>query len=73
MIKRFEMRIWGRFWKILGFMVLNRGIEVHPNQIKVIQELKAPRIYKEVQRLTGMTAALNRFISRSVDRCQPFF
>ena len=28
---------------------------------------------KEVQKLTGMTAALNRFISRSADRCRPFF
>ena len=27
----------------------------------------------ETLRLTGMTAALNRFISRSADRCQPFF
>uniref|UniRef100_A0A2N9IX95 Uncharacterized protein n=1 Tax=Fagus sylvatica TaxID=28930 RepID=A0A2N9IX95_FAGSY len=59
--------------KFLGFMVSHRGIEVNPDQIKVIQELKTPRTHKEVQRLTGMTAALSRFISRSVDRCQPFF
>ena len=26
-----------------------------------------------MQKLTGMAAALNRFISRSVDRCRPFF
>uniref|UniRef100_A0A2N9I0I0 Uncharacterized protein n=1 Tax=Fagus sylvatica TaxID=28930 RepID=A0A2N9I0I0_FAGSY len=58
---------------IPGFMVSHRGIEVNPDQIKVIQELKAPRTHKEVQRLTGMTAALSRFISRSADRCQPFF
>ena len=38
-----------------------------------MQELKAPQTHKEVERLTGMTAALNGFISRSVDRCQPFF
>jgi hypothetical protein len=59
--------------KFLGFMVSHRGIEVNPDQIKAIQELKAPQTHKEVQRLTGMTAALNRFISRSADRCQPFF
>uniref|UniRef100_A0A2N9G4Z6 Reverse transcriptase domain-containing protein n=1 Tax=Fagus sylvatica TaxID=28930 RepID=A0A2N9G4Z6_FAGSY len=59
--------------KFLGFMVSHRGIEVNPDQIRVIQELKAPRTHKEVQRLTGMTAALGRFISRSADRCQPFF
>uniref|UniRef100_A0A2N9HIN5 Integrase catalytic domain-containing protein n=1 Tax=Fagus sylvatica TaxID=28930 RepID=A0A2N9HIN5_FAGSY len=59
--------------KFLGFMVSHKGIEVNPDQIKDIQELRAPRTHKEVQRLTGMIAALNRFISRSVDRCQPFF
>uniref|UniRef100_A0A2N9EIF7 Integrase zinc-binding domain-containing protein n=1 Tax=Fagus sylvatica TaxID=28930 RepID=A0A2N9EIF7_FAGSY len=72
-IERFKMRIWGRLWKVPRFMVSHRGIEVNPDQIKVIQELKAPRTHKEVQRLTGMTAALSRFISRSADRCQPFF
>ena len=61
------------FGKFLGFTGSHRGIEVNLDQIKAIQELKAPRNHKEVQRLTGMTAALNRFISRSVDRCQPFF
>jgi hypothetical protein len=59
--------------KFLGFMVLHRGIEVNPDQIKAIQELRAPRTHKEVQRLTGMIAALNRFISRLADRCQPSF
>jgi hypothetical protein len=54
-------------------MVSHRGIEVNPDQIKAIQELKAPQTHKEVQRLTGVTATLNRFISRSADRCQPFF
>ena len=28
---------------------------------------------KVVQKLTGMIVALNRFISRSADRCRPFF
>ena len=35
--------------------------------------MQTPRNPKEVQKLTGMTAALNRFISRSADRCIPFF
>ena len=46
---------------------------VNPNQIKAINSLQPPRNPKEVQKLTGMTAALNQFISRSVDRCRPFF
>ena len=59
--------------KFLGYMVTYRGIEVNPNQIKAINNLQPPRNPKEVQKLTGMMAALNRFISRSVDRCRPFF
>ena len=35
--------------------------------------MQPPRNPKEVQKLTGMIAALNRFISRSADRCRPFF
>ena len=59
--------------KLLGYMVTHRGIEVNPNQIKAINDLQAPRNPKEVQKLTRMTAALNRFISRSAERCRPFF
>ena len=60
--------------KFLGCMVTHRGIEVDPNQIRVINNLQLPRNPKEVQKLIGMTAALNRFISwSSADRCTPFF
>ena len=59
--------------KFLGYMVTHRGIEVNPDQIKAINDLKSPQNAKEVQKLTGMIAALNRFISRSADRCTPFY
>ena len=59
--------------KFLGYMVTHRGIEVNPDQIKAINSLQPPWNPKEVQKLTGMIAVLNRFISRSVDRCRPFF
>ena len=55
--------------KFLGYMVTHRGIEVNPDQIKAINDLKPPRNSKDVQKLTGMISALNRFISRSTDRC----
>ena len=54
-------------------MVTHRGIEVNPDQIRAIHSLQPPRNPKKVQKLTGMIAALNRFISRSADRCRPFF
>ena len=59
--------------KFLGYMVTYKGIEVNPDQIKVINSLQLPRNPKEVQKFTEMTAALNRFISRSTDRCRPYF
>ena len=61
--------------KFLGYMVTHthRGIEVNPDQIKAINDLKPPRNAKEVQKLTRMMTTLNRFISRSADRCRPFY
>jgi len=59
--------------KFLGYMVTHRGIEVNANQIKAINGLQPPRNPKEVQKLTGMTVALNQFIFRSTDKCRPFF
>ena len=59
--------------KFLGYMVTHRGIEVNSDQIKAINNLQPPRNPKKVQKLTKMTAALNRFISRLIDRCRPFF
>ena len=59
--------------KFLGYMVTHRGIEVNPYQIKAINNLKPPSNPKKVQKLIGMMAALNRFISRSADMCRHFF
>ena len=62
-----------RLGKFLGYMFTHHRIEVNPDQIKEINNLQSPRNPKEVQRLTGMTTAINRFISRSANRCRPFF
>ena len=59
--------------KFLGYIVTHRGIEVNPDQIKAINSLQPPQNPKEVQKLTGMMATLNWFISRSAERCKPFF
>ena len=62
-----------RSGKFLGYMVTHRKIEVNSDQIKAINNLQPSRNPIEVQKLTGMTAALNRFISRLADKCRPFF
>ena len=54
--------------KFLGYLITNRGIEVNPDQIKAVKRLKPPSNLKEVQVLTRMLVALNRFISEFADR-----
>jgi len=49
------------------------SIEANPDKVKAIIELRSPRTMKEVQSLTSKVAALNRFISRVIDKCLPFF
>ena len=59
--------------KFLGFMVSQRGIEANPDKIKAIVEMVPPKNMKEMQSLNGKVAAQNRFISRAMDKCLPFF
>ncbi|KAL0412586.1 UNVERIFIED_CONTAM: hypothetical protein Sradi_1460300 [Sesamum radiatum] len=59
--------------KFLGFMVSQRGIEANPEKIEAIINMQPPGTTKEVQKLTGRIAALNRFISRSSDKRPPIF
>jgi hypothetical protein len=54
-------------------MVSQRGIEANPEKFKAVLDMQAPRTTKQLQQLTGRIAALNRFISRSTDKCLPFF
>ena len=59
--------------KFLGFMVTQRGIEVNPDQIKVVLEMFALSSKKELQCLTGHLTTLERFISCFTDKPRPFF
>jgi hypothetical protein len=59
--------------KLLGFIVSNRGIEANPVKISAITDMGAPATTKDVQKLTGCMADLNRFISQLGERGLPFF
>ena len=59
--------------KFLGFMVSQRGIRANPDKIQAIMEMAPARNVKEVQSHNGKIAALNRFVSRAMDKCLPFF
>jgi hypothetical protein len=54
-------------------MVSQRDIETNKEKVKAVLEMEAPRTTKQLQQLTGRIVALNRFISRSTDKCLPFF
>jgi hypothetical protein len=53
--------------------VSHRGIEVNPDKVKAIEEMRPPCNLKEMQRLAGCMAALGRFIARSGEKALPFF
>jgi ribonuclease HI len=52
--------------------VSHRWIEANPIKIQAIINMSSPQSTRDVQRLTGRLAALNRFISRSAERSLPF-
>jgi hypothetical protein len=59
--------------KLLGFIIIHRGIKGNPEKISAITSMKAPTCIKDMQKLTGCMAALNRFISKLAERGLPFF
>ena len=59
--------------KFLGFIVSQRGIKANPEKVRAILDMTSPRNMKEVQRLTGRIATLNKFVSMATDKCLPFF
>ena len=59
--------------KFLDFMVSQRGMKVNSKKVRAILELEPPRSMKAVQSLNGKVVALNRFFSKTTDKCLPFF
>ena len=50
--------------ELLSFIISHRGIKANPEKITAITDMKAAVCIKDIQKLTGCTAALNKFISR---------
>jgi hypothetical protein len=59
--------------KLLGFLVLCRGIESNPKKIRTIEAMRPPAHIKDIQKLMGCLAVLSRFISRLAELALPFF
>jgi hypothetical protein len=59
--------------RVLGCLVSVKGIDANPDKINTIVHVKPPGCRKEVQRLTGRIAVLNRFMAKLAKRSLPFF
>lgn len=59
--------------KFLGFIVNDRRVKANPDKIKALAKLRSPPTLKEVQALISRVLTFNRFISRAIDHCHPFF
>lgn len=43
------------------------------SEIQAILDMVAPKTFKDVENLMGQMTVLARFISKTIDRCTPFF
>jgi hypothetical protein len=59
--------------RVLGCLVSTKGIEASPDKIKVILQMQPPQTKKEMQKLIGRIATLNRFVVKLVQKSLPFF
>jgi hypothetical protein len=59
--------------KLLCYMISSWGIDANPKKVEVIKKLQLPRTRKEIQKLAGMMAALNRFVSKLGERGMSFY
>jgi hypothetical protein len=59
--------------KLLSYMVLSQGIDTNPKKVEAIKQLQPPWTEREIQKLTGMMAALSRFIFKLGERGIPFY
>ena len=49
--------------KLLGHIILEKGIKIDPNRVTAIQQIGLPRNKKEIQSFLGKVNFLRRFIT----------
>ncbi|GJT94131.1 reverse transcriptase domain-containing protein [Tanacetum coccineum] len=57
----------------LGYKVDADGLRVCLDKVKAVLNLPSPMCLKDVQKLNGKLASLNRFLSKSAEKSLPFF
>ncbi|GJT00337.1 reverse transcriptase domain-containing protein [Tanacetum coccineum] len=57
----------------LGYKVNTEGLKVCPDKADAVLSQPSPGCLKDVQKLNGQLASLNRFLSKSAEKSLPFF
>ncbi|GJX40553.1 reverse transcriptase domain-containing protein [Tanacetum coccineum] len=57
----------------LGYKVNTEGLKVCPDKADAVLSLLSPGYLKDVQKLNGKLASLNRFLLKSAEKSLPFF
>ncbi|GJR78642.1 reverse transcriptase domain-containing protein [Tanacetum coccineum] len=57
----------------LGYQVNTKGIKICLDKVDVVLSLQSPKCLKDVQKLNGKLASLNRFLAKSAEKSLPFF
>ncbi|GKE31094.1 reverse transcriptase domain-containing protein [Tanacetum coccineum] len=57
--------------KFLGYIVTSKGIRANSKKAKAVVNMPSPRNLKQMQRLSGKLAALNRFLSKEAEKALP--
>ncbi|XP_022027412.1 uncharacterized protein LOC110928683 [Helianthus annuus] len=58
--------------KFLGFIVTKDGFKVNPEKVQAIERMPSPSNIKDMQKLAGRLAALNRFLANHAAKSFPF-
>ncbi|XP_035833056.1 uncharacterized protein LOC118481856 [Helianthus annuus] len=58
--------------KFLGFIVTKDRFKVNPEKVQAIERMPSPSMIKEMQKLAGRLAALNRFLANHAAKSFPF-
>ncbi|GJX13053.1 reverse transcriptase domain-containing protein [Tanacetum coccineum] len=57
----------------LGYKVNSKGLKVCPDKVDAVLSLPSPKCLKDMQKLNGKLASLNRFLAKSAEKSLPFF
>ncbi|GJX59301.1 reverse transcriptase domain-containing protein, partial [Tanacetum coccineum] len=57
----------------LGHKVNSKGLKICPDKVDVVLSLPSQKCLKDVQKLNGKLASLNRFLAKSAEKSLPFF